>query len=114
VLTLDRVSTINIAVRLLTAEQLDVLRRTPLDGTPNRVRVALALVMAAQSELVEFTQFAQPYVSDVVRGRFKNITVVKAQKFADFFGCRIEDLFPTSEGTRNQPALPFLKKAAAR
>lgn len=81
---------------------------------PNRVRVAMALVSASQAELVEFTGFAQPYVSDVIRARFKNITVANAQKFADFFGCAIEDLFPTSDASRNQPALPFLKKAAAR
>lgn len=82
------------AVKQLTAEQLDVLRRLPLDGKPNRIRLALAIVEAKQSELVEITGLPQPYVSDVMRGRFDTITLDKARVFADAFGCAIEDLFP--------------------
>ena len=36
----------------------------------------------------------QPYVSDVARRRYRTITVENAWKFAAYFGCRIEDLFP--------------------
>lgn len=100
-------------MRPLTEQQLGALRLAPIDTVPNRVGVAMALTGAAQIEIVEFTGFAQPYVSDVRRGRFKNITVGNARKFADFFGCAIEDLFPSPEGQdRSQPALPFARKAA--
>ena len=37
---------------------------------------------------------SQPYVSDVFRRRYRTITVATAQKFAQYFGCCIEDLFP--------------------
>ena len=57
----------------------------------------MALCEASQAELVEATGFTQPYVSDVLRGRFKDITVGNASKFAEFFGCQIEDLFPSRE-----------------
>lgn len=67
----------------------------PLDGRPNRLRVALAFVDAKQSDLVEATGFPQPYVSDVMRGRFETITVDNAQGFADALGCDIKDLFPS-------------------
>lgn len=39
----------------------------------------------------------QAYVSDVARQRHRTITVANARKFAHFFGCRIEDLFPSPE-----------------
>jgi len=46
---------------------------------------------------VEATGFVQPYVAQVMGGRFRTITVENARKFAEFFGCNIEDLFPASE-----------------
>lgn len=70
----------------------------------------MKLVDAKQRDLVEATGFTQPYVSDVLKGRFRNITVANAQRFADFFGCLIEDLFPVVDNRRAQPALPFPKK----
>lgn len=79
----------------LTAEQLESLRRLPLDGRPNRLRLALALVGAKQSDLVEATGYPQPYVSDVMRGRFDTITVDKARGFCEALGCDIDDLFPS-------------------
>lgn len=79
----------------LTAEQIEALHRLPLDGRPNRLRMALALVNSTQSDLVEATGYQQPYVSDVMRGRFERISVDKAQGFADALGCDIKDLFPS-------------------
>lgn len=72
----------------------------------------MALTGANQAEIVAFTHFAQPYVSDVVRGRFRTITVENAQKFADFFGCAIEDLFIATNDRRTQRGLPFLPQKA--
>ena len=83
-------------MRLLTDEQLEALRAVP-PNTSNRVKVAMAITGASQSELVDDTGFTQPYVSDVVRCRFRSITVDNARKFAEFFGCGIEDLFPARE-----------------
>lgn len=68
----------------------------------------MALTGTPQAEIVGFTGFAQPYVSDVVRGRFRSITVDNAQKFADFFGCAIEDLFIRADARRVQRGLPFV------
>jgi transcriptional regulator with XRE-family HTH domain len=84
-------------MRLLTADQLNALRAIPGSSVRNRVRIAMALTGASQGELVEATGFTQPYVSNVVRGRYQTITVGNAHKFADFFGCAIEDLFPARE-----------------
>ena len=44
--------------------------------------------------LAKALRLTQPYVSDVARGRYRTITVENAWKFAAYFGCRIEDLFP--------------------
>ncbi len=82
----------------LTENQVEALRRLPADDRPNKLRLAMALADVTQGQLVEATGLAQPYVSDVVRGRFRTITVDNARKFAEFFGCQIEDLFPRREG----------------
>lgn len=83
---------------LLTEEKLVALRAVPVSATmPNRVRVAAALAEVDQQTIVDATGFAQPYVSDVFRGRFEKITVDNARRFAEFFGCAIEDLFPARE-----------------
>ena len=39
----------------------------------------------------------QAYVSDVARERHRTITVDNAHRFASYFGCRIDDLFPAPQ-----------------
>ena len=78
-------------VGMLTAQQLEKLRSEP--GT-NRVAKAISLAGVTQVTVAEAVALSQPYVSDVARQRYRTITVDKARRFADYFGCRIEDLFP--------------------
>lgn len=47
-----------------------------------------------QAQLAEAIGLSQPYISDVKTGRYNTLTVENAYKFADYFGCAIEDLFP--------------------
>lgn len=63
-------------------------------GQDNRVAKAIELADVTQLEIAAETGLPQPYVSDVARNRYQTITVENAHKFADFFGCSIEDLFP--------------------
>jgi len=85
-------------VSLLSAEQLTALRAVPVSAAmPNRVKVAAALARKDQQDIVDATGLTQPYVSDVYRGRYERITVDNARKFAEYFGCAIEDLFPARE-----------------
>lgn len=81
----------------LTAAQLLELRQQPLLDGNNRVAFAIRLLDVTQVEVAEETQLPQQYVSDVARNRYRTITVENAQKFADFFGCIIEDLFPARD-----------------
>ena len=76
---------------MLTARQLAILRSEP---STNRVAKAISLVGVTQATLAEAVGLSQPYVSDVARQRYRTISVDKARLFADYFGCRIEDLFP--------------------
>ena len=76
---------------MLTAKQLAALRATP--GT-NRVGKAIALAGVTQGAVAAALGFPQPYISDVARSRYRTITVENARKFAHYFGCSIEDLFP--------------------
>ena len=76
---------------MLTKQQLAVLRSEP--GS-NRVAKAMALTGVTQVTVAKALGLTQPYVSDVARGRYRTITVENARKFASYFGCCIEDLFP--------------------
>ena len=83
---------------MLSKQQLAILRSEP--GT-NRVAKAIALAGVTQVTVAEALGLPQPYVSDVARQRYKTITVENARKFAVFFGCSIEDLFPPGDGGKS-------------
>ena len=76
---------------MLTKQQLEIVRSEP---GPNRMARAMGLTRVTQTTLANAIGLSQPYVSDVIRGRYRTITVANARKFANFFGCSIEDLFP--------------------
>ena len=79
---------------MLSEQQLTTLRSEP--GV-NRVAKAMALAGVTQATVAQALGLAQPYISDVARGRYRTITVDNARKFARYFGCSIEDLFPASD-----------------
>lgn len=81
----------------LTPEQAEMLRRFPLGRRPNKVAIALELAGSTQADLCRALQLLQPYVSEVVRGRYRTIHLDKAQAIADCFGVAVEDLWPTKE-----------------
>ena len=64
------------------------------DAGSNRLGLAISLAGASQQAVARAVGITQPYVSDVVRGRYRTITLVNARKFARYFGCPIDDLFP--------------------
>lgn len=80
---------------LLNARRLRELRDTATEG--NRVGRAIELAEVTQLDVAAATGLPQPYISDVARNRYQTITVDNAHKFADYFGCAIEDLFPARE-----------------
>ena len=76
---------------MLTEDQLRTLRSEP--GV-DRVAKAISLAAVTQVTVAKALGLPQPYVSDVARRRYRTITVENARKFARYFGCSIEDLFP--------------------
>jgi transcriptional regulator with XRE-family HTH domain len=78
----------------LTSKQLKDIRAGLVPPSGNRVAAAMDLAGLTQAALAEAIGLTQPYVSDVCRGRHSTITLDNARKFAEFFGCQIEDLFP--------------------
>lgn len=84
----------------LNSEQLNELKQQPAVDGNNRVAIAIRLLDVTQAEVAEGADLPQQYVSDVARNRYRTITVENAQKFADFFGCIIEDLFPARDSER--------------
>jgi DNA-binding XRE family transcriptional regulator len=76
----------------LTSHHVLTLRREPTDA--NRVGKAIELAGVTQRTVARAIDVPESYVSDLVRQRYRGITVLNAHKVAQFFGCSIEDLFP--------------------
>ena len=81
----------------LTKYQLRALRAADIGAVGNRVQAAIDLAGETQTSLAKAIGLPYTYVSDTARGRYQTITVENARKFAEFFGCAIEDLFPSRE-----------------
>ena len=64
---------------MLSEQQLAILRSAP---SANRVAKAMSLAGITQMALAKALGLSQPYVSDVVRQRYRTITVESARKFA--------------------------------
>lgn len=79
----------------LTPLQLRRLRATTHHG--NRVRAARQALGLTQVQLAALLGLRQSTLSDIERQRYSDITIGTARKFADFFGCAIEDLFPARQ-----------------
>lgn len=85
-------------VKPLTDEQLTALRAVPVTKEfPNRLPVAMALAKVNQVQLAESVRMSQASVSDIRNGKYNDLKHTTVQRFADFFGCYIEDLFPARE-----------------
>lgn len=79
----------------LTETQLIQLRKSRAVG--NRVAKAIELAKVPMTRVAEDTGLRYTYVTDVAANRYHTVTVENAHKFADYFGCAIEDLFPARE-----------------
>lgn len=89
----------------LTKSQLKQLRDTAAGRSGNRIQTALDLIGESQVGLARALGMPQTYVADTVRGRWQSTTVDNARKFATFFGCTIEDLFPPRVGRSSHEAV---------
>ena len=76
---------------MLTERQLVVLHASE---PTNRVATAISLLGVTQGAVAAAIGVTQAYVSDVARQRYSTITLANARKFARYFGCSIDDLFP--------------------
>ena len=82
---------------MLEHEQIVHLRSAVVPPSGNRVALAIELVGKRQGEVAEALDMSQSHLSDICRGRFSNLHLATLRKLSAFFGCAIEDLFPTSE-----------------
>lgn len=82
---------------LMTSKQLKELKATPVGAAGNRVSAAFDLDGRSQMDCARETGFTPQYISDIRKGRFQNLSLDNAHRWAAFFGCAIEDLFPSRE-----------------
>lgn len=81
----------------MTAKQIKALRARRVPPTGNRIPAACDISGLSQMDCARATGLTPQYINNVVRGRIQSVTVPTAHKFAEFFGCQIEDLFPSRE-----------------
>jgi transcriptional regulator with XRE-family HTH domain len=81
----------------MTSTQLKQLRTAAVDDSGNRLGSAFSIADVKQADCARATGFSAQYINDVKAGRIQNVTVENAHKFAEFFDCAIEDLFPARE-----------------
>lgn len=79
--------------KTLTPEQIQALQAVPLSGMPNKVRIALTLAQAKQSDVSDETGIPAYSLSKIVNG-ITTTSLDNAQKLAAYFGCAPNDLFP--------------------
>jgi plasmid maintenance system antidote protein VapI len=77
---------------MLSSHHISTLRKEPITG--NRMGKAIELAGVTQRTVARALDVPESYVSDLVRQRYKAITVPNAHKIAGFFKCYIEDIFP--------------------
>jgi predicted XRE-type DNA-binding protein len=77
---------------MLTKTHIQTLSRMP--SKRNRVAKAIELGGVTQTAIAQDLGLTQTYISDVVRERFKTITLENAYVFSTYFGCGVEVLFP--------------------
>lgn len=78
----------------LTPYQLSRLRKTEPD---HRLRTARELVQLTQVEVAAAIGITQSALSALENKRWGATSTDTAHKFAKFFGCAIEDLFPAKQ-----------------
>lgn len=79
---------------LLTDEQVASLRAMPItEKMPCRLQAAMVMASKSRQDLCAELNLSYPVVSDAVRGIVRTMTVARA--LANYFGCGIDDLFPS-------------------
>lgn len=78
----------------MSAAQLKSLRKSK---SASRLREARSILGLTQEQLAEAVGVSQSSLSDLERQRYGGVTIDTAHRFAEFFGCSIEDLFPSRE-----------------
>lgn len=81
-----------------------MLRRAPLAGAPNKIRIALGLTGSNQAHLAESCGIQAPNLSDIVNGKSAQITLTTARRISAALGACIEDIFPPACVKRGRAA----------
>lgn len=61
----------------------------------NRLADAIGIAGVTQEQLAEAIGVSQAYVSKLCTGTYGDLPLEKTRAIAEFFGCSIEDLFPS-------------------
>lgn len=85
---------------MLDNAKLDELRASTVGRAGNRLAMAIELSGKKQGEVADELEMPQSQLSDLARGRFADPKLSTLQKLGAYFGCAIEDLFPSRVSPR--------------
>lgn len=81
---------------MLETDKLAELRSAQTsEAIPNRVSAAIKLLGLTQRSVALALDITEPHLSNICLGRVKTVSLHTAGKLANYFGCAIEDLFPS-------------------
>lgn len=79
----------------LSGDELKALRVVPVTAaSPNRVRVAMAMLDLTQTDVARGTNRSQASISDICNFVSTDVKLPTLHALAAFFGCTVDDLFP--------------------
>jgi DNA-binding XRE family transcriptional regulator len=61
---------------------------------PNKLKVAASMVGVRQAEIADEVEIAPSNLSDIFNGKYVDLQFETTRKFAEFFACPVEILFP--------------------
>jgi transcriptional regulator with XRE-family HTH domain len=80
---------------MLETKAVKALQAAEVPDAGNRVALAIELLKKKQGEVAEDLEMTQSQLSDICRGRFPDPKLSTMRKLADYFGCSLDDLFPS-------------------
>lgn len=99
---------------MLTAEQLEELRAAAVSERGNRLDVAIRMTGMTQQQIAAAVGIRPGVLSTLKLARRKTLPTDVAERFAAFFGCQPEDLFPAVQVVRELLTLTELPRPVQR
>src|SRR5688572_24773428 len=99
---------------VLNEESLAELRSAGISERGNRLDIAIRLSRLPQGHIAKSLHVAPTLISNLKWGRRKRLPLELANRFAEYFGCDVGELFPPENVVQRLTSLPDLPRPVMR